>query len=401
MHGKDSLSLIQVRQFHMYLTVESTGTKQRLVQNIRPVRGRKDDNATVRTEAIHLRQQLVQGILPFIVAIDIHVPSTGSPDSINLVDEDDTRRLFFRLTEKVADTGSTDSDKHFHEVRTGKREERHICLTRHGLSQECFTGSRRPYKQSSLRNLTSQFGIFVRVLQEGNNLFHFLLCTGQTCHIFEGNLLVVILIKQLRLRAANRKDIARSHARSTGHPAHQIYPNQHQEDKRTEGNNQIQERTVAFLKTYFRIYLAFRNQLVVKIRELVGRRNLHIDIQRLSRSRHLLAAAENFRGPCRLHRRLDRVFLVIHDHLFKDIFLCQALELRPSQLFCRCRAVAHVKRNQHGKDKPVHPIKVEPEHLVGLIPVVVVAIVILRLLPIEQIFVIHREYLRTIQKPES
>ena len=45
-----------------------------------------------------------------------HTGSTLSCNCIDLIDKNDTRCMLLALFEQVADTGSTDTDKHLHEV---------------------------------------------------------------------------------------------------------------------------------------------------------------------------------------------------------------------------------------------------------------------------------------------
>ena len=59
-NAKDIDSLLQVGELYVNLTVESSGTKEGRVENFRTVSGRQDDYARVRTEAIHLREQLIE-----------------------------------------------------------------------------------------------------------------------------------------------------------------------------------------------------------------------------------------------------------------------------------------------------------------------------------------------------
>ena len=52
----------------MNLPVKPSRTQQRRVQNIRPVRRSQNDHTLRPTEAVHFHQQLVQGLLFFIMA---------------------------------------------------------------------------------------------------------------------------------------------------------------------------------------------------------------------------------------------------------------------------------------------------------------------------------------------
>ena len=49
-------SATHIRSPHRYLTVETTGTQDRGIENIHTVRSCHDDNAFVDTETVHLYQ---------------------------------------------------------------------------------------------------------------------------------------------------------------------------------------------------------------------------------------------------------------------------------------------------------------------------------------------------------
>ena len=55
-------------RLHGNSSVESTGTQQCLIQCFGSVRCRQNNNTLSAVKAVHLRQQLVQGLLPLIVA---------------------------------------------------------------------------------------------------------------------------------------------------------------------------------------------------------------------------------------------------------------------------------------------------------------------------------------------
>jgi hypothetical protein len=77
-----------VRKAHNYLPIESAGAQKRRIEHIWPVSGRHNDNAIINLKAIHFNKQLVQSLLPFIMTAT-ETSATMTPDSINLVDEDD------------------------------------------------------------------------------------------------------------------------------------------------------------------------------------------------------------------------------------------------------------------------------------------------------------------------
>src|SRR2546421_7203966 len=58
----------QVRQIDPDLTVEAPGPEEGRVEDIGPVSGRHHDDAGVGVKSVHLDQQLVERLLPLIVA---------------------------------------------------------------------------------------------------------------------------------------------------------------------------------------------------------------------------------------------------------------------------------------------------------------------------------------------
>ena len=59
--------LLEFRKVDMNLSVETSGPHQRLVQNVSPVGGGKNDDTRIGVEAIHLRKQLVESVFPFVI----------------------------------------------------------------------------------------------------------------------------------------------------------------------------------------------------------------------------------------------------------------------------------------------------------------------------------------------
>ena len=225
----------------MYLAVKTSGAQQCLVQNVHAVGGGQDDNAAVGAETVHLGQQLVQCVLAFVVAAHSGCFGTGTPYSVNLVDEHDTRRFFLCLAEQIADTGSSHADKHFHKVGTCQREERYVGFSGHGLCKQGLSGSRRAYQQGALGYLTSQIGIFLGLFQELDNFFYLLLGFSKSCHILECNLDGGTFFKQLGLGLSYAEDASTSaHASTTAHAAGHENP---ETDKECKGENLPQNGT--------------------------------------------------------------------------------------------------------------------------------------------------------------
>ena len=74
----------------MDLAVETTGTKQGLVQNIGTVSGRENNYAAVRAKSIHFGKELVECVFAFVVTSHVWIFATGTTYRINFVDKNDT-----------------------------------------------------------------------------------------------------------------------------------------------------------------------------------------------------------------------------------------------------------------------------------------------------------------------
>ena len=68
---QDLFAALEVGQFHRNTAVKAAGTGQSRVKGIRTVGGREDDDAAVALEAVHLGEQLVQGLLALVIAAQL------------------------------------------------------------------------------------------------------------------------------------------------------------------------------------------------------------------------------------------------------------------------------------------------------------------------------------------
>ena len=142
------LPALQVGQLHRHPPVKASGPGQGGVQRLGPVGGCQNDDAVVALKAVHLGEQLVQGLLPLVVAADLPIPLFA--DGVNLVDEYDTGGLFLGLLEKVPDLGGAHAHEHLHKFRAGHGEEGHVGFTGHRLGQHGLAGARRAHQQNAL-----------------------------------------------------------------------------------------------------------------------------------------------------------------------------------------------------------------------------------------------------------
>ena len=104
-------------------------------------------------------------------------------DCVDFIDKDDGRRGFFGRVEKVTYTRRTHTDIHFHEIRTGNREERHIRFSGDCLGKQRFTRAGRADKQHAARNFCTKLGKLFRILQEVHDFFQFFFFLIRTGHI--------------------------------------------------------------------------------------------------------------------------------------------------------------------------------------------------------------------------
>ena len=135
------------------------------VEDVGPVGRRDDDDALGRVEPVHLREHLVERLLPLVVTTA--EPRTAlAPDGVDLVDEDDGRRLLAGRLEEVAYPAGADADEHLHEVGTAHRQERDAGFAGHGPGQKGLARARGAHEQDPLGDLGADVPEPVGRLQE-------------------------------------------------------------------------------------------------------------------------------------------------------------------------------------------------------------------------------------------
>ena len=191
MHRENLLAPCHIRSTHHDLAVKPARTHNGRVQDIHTIGGRHNNDSLVDAKSVHLHQHLVQGLLSFIVSAT-HTGSSAPCHSVNLVNKNDTWRVFLRILKQVTNAGSSDTDKHLNEIRTGNTEKWYPGLSCNGLGQKRLTGSGRSHQKHSLRNAGSKLRIFAGFLQEINNFFQFFLLFSKSGHIFKTCLVILI-----------------------------------------------------------------------------------------------------------------------------------------------------------------------------------------------------------------
>ena len=186
-HLQNRFPARQIRQLHRDPPVEPARPQQRGIQGFRPVRGRQNDHALVPVKSVHLRQQLVQGLLPLVVSADAASRVPLLADGVDLVDEHDAGGLLIRLLEQVADLRRAHAHEHFHKLGSGDGEEGYLRLPGHRLRQQGFARAGRAHQQRALGQLRADPGVLARVLQEVHNFLQRVLCFFLSGHVREGH----------------------------------------------------------------------------------------------------------------------------------------------------------------------------------------------------------------------
>src|SRR4030095_6210843 len=120
-------------------------------------------DALVGLEAVHLDQELVEGLLSLVVAAAEAGPAVAA-DGVDLVHEDDAWRVLLPLLEQVAHARGAHADEHLDEVGARDGEERHVGLAGDGLGQERLAGAGRSDEEDALRDLAAELLELLRVL---------------------------------------------------------------------------------------------------------------------------------------------------------------------------------------------------------------------------------------------
>ena len=134
-------------------------------------------------EAVHLDQQLVQGLLALLVAE--RVAAAGAADRVELVDEDDAGAMAARIAEQLADARGADPGVHLDEVRSAREQERHPGLARDRARQQRFAGPGGADQQDALRNAAADRGEPIRLPQEIDDLLDLVLGLVHAGHVLE------------------------------------------------------------------------------------------------------------------------------------------------------------------------------------------------------------------------
>ncbi len=163
----------EVRPVDHDLPVETARPEERGVEDVRAVGGGEHDDPALRIEAVHLDEELVEGLLALVVAASkarAALPAYG----VDLVHEDDAGRVLLGLLEEVTHAAGADTDEHLDEVRAGDGEEGHTGLAGDGAGEERLARPRRPDQERAFgyagAELLELLGRFEELLDLGELL---------------------------------------------------------------------------------------------------------------------------------------------------------------------------------------------------------------------------------------
>ncbi len=199
---------------HHDLAVEAARAQERGVEHVRAVRGRHHHDALGGLEAVHLREHLVERLLAFVVTA-AEPGAALAADGVDLVDEDDRRRLLLRSLEQVAHTSRAHAHEHLHEVGARDRDERNAGLAGHRPRDQGLTGAGRPDEQDPLGDPSADLLELARRLQEADDLGDLLLHRAVAGHVGERGLGLVGVV-DLGARAPDVHHRAHLSLRSPG-----------------------------------------------------------------------------------------------------------------------------------------------------------------------------------------
>ena len=184
MDGEDPLASLYVGPVDDDAAVEAAGPQQRGIEDVGAVGGGDEDDALVRLEPVHLDEQLVERLLAFVMpAAEARAAVTA--DRVDLVDEDDARRVLLALLEEVAHARGADADEHLDKVRTADREERDVRFTRDGARQERLAGSRGPHQEHALRDAAAELLELLRLFEELDDFLELFFRLVNARHVLE------------------------------------------------------------------------------------------------------------------------------------------------------------------------------------------------------------------------
>jgi hypothetical protein len=254
------------------------------------------------------------------------VGAARAPERIELVDEDDRRRLLPCLLEEIAHACRADADEHLDELGAGDGEERHAGLAGDRAGEEGLPRSRRPDQQHAFRHTCAEAAVFLRVLEE---LHDFAQLGFRLVHAGDVGECHAGLVLDIDLGAAlpDRHEPA-AEALLPGHAADQPEPDAEEHQRRHHpGKDIAQERALLHARV-----------LHLELRQPLGHLGLH----------HV--GDDDFLAVFLRRLEFARDAAVAHDDFLDAVFGQQPLELAVRHDFDRLRLLPPLLQQQDGED---------------------------------------------------
>ena len=221
-YPQNCLAALNVGIAHGYLPVKAAGTQQSGVKYVGTVCGGKDNYALVYRKAVHLHQQLVEGLLTLIVSA-AKARASLAAYSVDFVDENNCGSKLLCVCKQVAYAAGAHAYEHLHKVGTGNGEEGNPRFACYGLCKESFTCARRTHQQAAFGYAGAHLGKALGGAHKLNNLpqlFLFFLCAcnvrkgdlGLAVHVGTGTALAEIHYVIAAALSPHHKDIEQRHA---------------------------------------------------------------------------------------------------------------------------------------------------------------------------------------------
>src|SRR4029079_15402402 len=166
------LATDEVRGRDVHLPVEAPRPQERRIEILQAVRRAHDDDLVGTAEPVELHEELVQGLI--LLAVEAAADASRA-DRVELVDEDDRRRILARLLEELPDPRRTEAREHLDEGGGAGQVEVRAGLVPRGLREEGLPGSRRAVEETALRHPRPESLELLPITQELDDLLQLFL----------------------------------------------------------------------------------------------------------------------------------------------------------------------------------------------------------------------------------
>ena len=241
MNPQDLLPAVDVGLVHEHLAIEAAGTQERRIEHFGPIRGAHDDHALARVEAVHLGQQLVQGLLALLVAAE-RTLHADLAERVELVDEHDAGRLRLRLLKEIANARGADADEHLDELGSAQAEEGDMGLAGHRPRQQRLAGARRSHQQHPFRNPSAEIRVLLGSPEELHDFLQLVLGFVDARDIREAHLDLVVGVN---LGAAARE--GHDAAFGAAHAPEEEAPDPDEDNQRDDPAKQLRQPAIGDL----------------------------------------------------------------------------------------------------------------------------------------------------------